>query len=259
MLPERRQSTGDRDALDARKRLQAIEGLSVEVPVVGRRSVRSRRKREVGHQHVPRVESQIGSHQLDERAHQEPRAKQEHDRERDLRDDEAAPHAGLSAARRAAAPAHVGAGAGIAPRALQRREETEPHRSDGRCQEREDQDRLIHSQLGFPGNPLPRHEPGQRRNSRVGQQAAGDQATERQQRALDQELPDDAASACANRGAYADLPLARRGAREEHVGHVAARHHQQQGHGAEERVQHTAELADDPVDDVITSKRNWAG
>ena len=83
----------------------------------------------------------------------------------------------------------------------------------------------------------------------VHEETPGKQAPERQERALHEQLPDDAPAARADRDANADLPLARRRPRQQHVRHIAAGNHQQEAHGAEERVQHAPELADHPIDD----------
>ncbi len=128
---ECRQPAGDRNTDDPGKRLHAVDHVPVELPMIGGWPLLRPRKRDARHEHIPRVEPQIDADQLDERPHQEPRAEQQHDRERDLRDDEAAAHPRLPAAGRAAAPADVRPDAQIPSRALQRREEpeTRPSRS----------------------------------------------------------------------------------------------------------------------------------
>ena len=103
--------------------------------------------------------------------------------------------------------------------------------------------------MRLPGHALPRHEAGERLDAGVGHETPGNEAAERQQRALDEQLPDDAAAAGADGGANRDLALAGGRARQQHVGDIAAGNDQQQADRAEQRVEHAAELAHDPVDD----------
>ena len=71
----------------------------------------------------------------------------------------------------------------------------------------------------------------------------------REHRALDEQLPDDAAAAGADRRANRDFALADRRARQQHIGDVAAGDDEQEADRAEERIERAAELAHHPVDD----------
>ena len=80
--------------------------------------------------------------------------------------------------------------------------------------------------------------------------AAPGGSNQRQEQALDQQLPDDAPPAGAERRSDRHFTLAGRGSRQEHVGHVAAGNQHEQRDSRQGRVPHAAEVADDLVDDV---------
>ena len=102
---------------------------------------------------------------------------------------------------------------------------------------------------GRPEPELEQREHGRRderedgRQSGVGQEGSDRTRQERQHQALGQQLPDDPAAPCTQRGPYRHLALPRARAREEEIGHVGARDHEHkadQGHQQEQRL---AELA----------------
>ena len=194
------------------------------------------------------IDAQVDADELRERPHQQSGAEQQNHRQRDLRDHQSAAHPRLTPPCSGAA-ADAGSHERVAPCALQGREHAKPHRCDRGGNGGKQQDRLIEPDLGLPRDTLARHEPRQRLNPRIREQAAGDQAAECEQRALDEQLPHDAGAARADGDANAELALADRGARQQHVRDVAARDDEQQAHGAEQRVEHAAEITHDPVDD----------
>ena len=102
----------------------------------------------------------------------------------------------------------------------------------------------------LPGDALRAGGSARGPDAAIGQQAAERGAAGRQQ----QRSPPATGGGCAPRLAPSAARtlislLARRGARQQHVGDVAARDQQQQADCAEERVEHAAEAADHPVDD----------
>ena len=119
-----------------------------------------------------------------------------------------------------------------------------------RCgREREQEHRPIEPDLRLPGHALPRHVAGERDDAAVRHQASGGKPAAREHRTLDEQLPDDAAAAGADRRANRDFALADRRARQQHIGDVAAGDDEQEADRAEERIERAAELAHHPVDD----------
>ena len=72
-----------------------------------------------------------------------------------------------------------------------------------------------------------------------------------QHQALGEELPEQPPAAGAERGADGHLPVARRRAREEQVGHIGAGDEEHEGDGAEQDEQRQPHVTDDLLDERL--------
>src|SRR6185436_12324891 len=79
----------------------AIERLTIETMQVVGRGILTWWEAETSKQHVLRIEPPIDVHELHERSHEQSGTQEQHDRERDLSDDETAAHARLRPGRAA--------------------------------------------------------------------------------------------------------------------------------------------------------------
>ena len=147
----------ERQRLHGGGRLHAGLGLElgdqiVEERVMGlRRPVRRPRQRDLKREHALRLESRIDVDELVEAAQQQRRARQQHDRQRDLRDEQHAAHPAATGRRGRAAAflehrAH--AGARRLPRGRQAEEDAGHDRRDRRKREH----RAIDPDVGDPRN-----------------------------------------------------------------------------------------------------------
>ena len=112
----------------AGQRVEPIEERPEETLLLGRGRVLAPRQRQARHQDVRGVQPEIDRLQRDEAAHEQPRADQQHQRQRDFDDDE---HAAEPAAAEAAADAFAGVLERldhVAPGRLQRRDQPEEQR-----------------------------------------------------------------------------------------------------------------------------------
>ena len=246
-----RRRLGRRD--DARQRLEPRQERLEEPLLRLRRVVDPARERQPRAENVLRVEPEIGSLELDEAAHQQPRARQEHERQRHLQDNEstaqlAATESPTDALARRPERLHH-----VALRGLNRRRETEEQRRAHRNGHAERERRQVQRDLRLAGDESLRNQQDERLHARVRDETPKDGPERGEHPALDQELPDDAQTARAEREPDRHLALPRRAARQQHVRHVAARDQQQQPHRRRERIQRRLESPDDavgPADDL---------
>ena len=92
-----------------------------------------------------------------------------------------------------------------------------------------------------------RDEGHQRRAESAGQDRAAGRARRREQQALGEQLPDDAAARRAEAETHGDLPLARARSGEQQVGEVGARDHQDERCGPEQQPQRRLVLLAQPA------------
>ncbi len=229
--------------LDARERLRALTHLAEEGGLLLRLRVAAGRQEEIAADHALGVETLVDGEQPVEAAQEQAGADEQGERERHLGHDERAAQA--LAGRPAGGPAraffhHLGQ---VRPRGAQRREEAEEQpREEGQGQ-RETQDLRIDRGLGEPRHAA-RAERAQTRHAGPGHEHTAAAANERQQQALDQQLPHEAPARRAERRPDGDLPPPHRRAREQQVRHVGARDEEHHGHGAGEGDEEGPRIAD---------------
>ena len=120
--------------------------LVVERHLLGPRVVGDPGRIHESDEHVTRLEAEVGCLQFHERTHEQAAARQQHQRERDLGDDESLPQAAPARLRTVASAALERLGQLRAPD-LQRRREAEEEAGRERDQRREDQHRRIEADL----------------------------------------------------------------------------------------------------------------
>ena len=201
-------------------------------------------------EHVPRIEAEVRGLQLDEASHQQSGTGQEHQRHRDLSDHERAAQAPPPEASASALPRVLQGLDQIGVRRLQGGREAEDDRCTCREQQAEGQHRPVQSNQRFTRDETLGDGVDHQRDAELCEQAPDPQAENREQQALDEQLPHQPCSRGAERGAQCHLALASGGAAEEHVGDVGTGDEQQQPDGGGHRVERPAERPDDAVDDV---------
>jgi hypothetical protein len=171
--------------------------------------------------------------QLGEGADQKQRARQQDQRQRDLRGAEQIPQPRAEAPGRRAASRRLQQLSGVAAsqQVHRRRGARKQARQDhGGCREGE------HARVQLDGHPA-RQRDSDRRAQRAhpppGEPAAEDAARRGQRQALDGRLPDQLGASRAESEAHRRLPAARERARQQQVRGVAARHQQHEKDGAE--------------------------
>ena len=219
---------------DSRKKLSALREV-----VARRRELHARREHAFG---LRKPRSALL--QLDEAAHQQTGAGQQHERQRHFGDDERAEHAVQSAA--AAVTARLRASASLAAAGRdERRHDAEDDAGDERGDHRERDHRQIERRLVEPRNR--NAIANQREQAAMTQRRDGqprDAARHREHQAFGEHLAHQPPALRAERGAHADLALARGAARQQQIRDVDAGHEQHEHDGAHQREQRRPELAD---------------
>ena len=172
-------------------------------------------------------------------AEHQPGADEEHERDRHLRDDERAAKRAPPGRNRPAAFLNRGREAHAA---RQRGNGADEHAGRGRDPQREQQNGPVQRNLLRPGRELSGERDEQIHRDRR-EEEADDGAGERQQRALGQELPDQAPSARAERHPDRQLALALQQPREEQVGDARADDEEEKPRGAEQNPERRPEPA----------------
>ena len=138
----------------------------------------------------------------------------------------------------------------VAPRTVERRRNTEQQGGQDCHTEAEHQRRTIEPELDFSRQGAYRKHPNQRLDPAIRKQTTGGGASERQQQALDHELPQDPAAAGAEGRTNGQLTFTGGGPRQNHIGDIAARDQHEQRDRRQGGEEHTAKIADDRRDDV---------
>ena len=180
---------------DAGQRVQARQQRLEEPLLFGGSLVGAARKRQPGDQNVVGVEPEVDALKSIEASHQQSRADQQHQRQRDLDHDERVPQPAAAEAR-----PYTFAGAlqrldDVAPGGLRGGGQAEEqHGDDGRAQA-EEQHRQIQADVRLAGNHPVRDHRDQGLEAGPGEEAAERRAADREVDALDQQLPDQTAAA----------------------------------------------------------------
>ncbi len=247
-----RQAGDAADRLHAGQRGDALEHAPVEQHPrlvrevrAGLRIVRLRQPEPRG-QHRRGVEAEIDALQPPETLDQQRRADQQHQRERELADDEDAAQArrasgGAGPARRLA---HHRLQLGV--RALNRRRQAEEHAGHDRQGGREREHGRVDVD-GLQSRQARRADLHEGVDAPDRDQQAERAAGRREQHALGQELPHQARAAGAQRAANGNLPLPDRRAREQQVRDVGAGDQQHEADRGEQRQQRRTHVADQIV------------
>ena len=184
------------------------------------------------HRHERRgLEAGVRALQLQEAPHEERRADEEDQRERDLSDDE---HVACPCARAAAPrPAPLAHGrAQVRLRDLPRRREAEQHARERRDRDRVDQRRPVDAELDQVGHVVGGHACRDERDADFREDDAQRDRHEAQHERLGEQLPREAPARGAEGRPQGHLARARRGAGQQQVGDVRAGDQQDQRHGA---------------------------
>ena len=194
---------------------------------------------EIDQQHAFRIEAGIEILQIPQRADEQARSGEQHQRQRHLR-----AHQRPEQPRRRTAGSRVcleGRGRSCGGR-LQRRRDAEQHTGRNRDRAGEAEDvpvgRQIERDLIWPG----RNQAEEKATRHPGQPDSDRRADRRQQRAFDQQLTHNPGAAGADRQAHRDLSAARRGARQQQARDIGAGDDQ---HQPDHRHQHQQRLAVD--------------
>ena len=229
--------------LHARQRLDLLDDVlhAPELGVLGIVLGAGQRK---PHRHQrPDVESEVVAVEIFERADEQERADQRHERERHLHDDERA--AQERAPRAVAARALFQALVQVAARHLQRRKQPERHRGRDGDGHGVAQRPPVHFPVDVVRHLIGRHVRRDHACADFGEQDAHRHRGERQHDALREQLPDDAAARGADGGAQRDLAAARRRPREHQVGDVRARDEQHQRDARHHQPDHPCDVRRD--------------
>ncbi len=238
---EHRTARSEADALDARHGRRRVARARHHVHQPRGRLVDVARRQHPREHDAAAVEAGLPVEQLPEAARQQARAHEQHQRERELRDDEPRPQPGVARVRLAKALERA---AQIRPRGPPRRREPEEHGRGRREQEREERHAPVDAHLVEPrdGGRRQRHERARRPD---GEREAERPAGERDHEALGQQLPHEAPAPGAERGAHGELGRPARRAHEQEARHVRARDEQHEADRAQEHPERPADVADD--------------
>ena len=228
--------------------MQPREQLLEELLFGRGRVVLAARQRQPGDEDVVGVEAQIDALHHDEAAHQQPRAGEQRERQRDLGDHQsvsqpAAPEASADAFARILQGIHD-----IAPRRLDRRRQSEDECRQDRGGQAEHQHRYVQADHHFARDVAVRDQLRDPFGAGVGEQTSDRRPTGGQQQTLDEKLANEMHSPGAERPANRHLLLASGCQRQQHVGDVETGDREQQRDRGGERVQRRLERPDDAVD-----------
>ena len=233
---ERRHVGGDGAALNRGHRAQTLFHVLVQRADRLRPRILRQRQPQLHRQQMSCLDAEIGRIQRKEAAHHETGTRQQHDRQHDFDDDQrAGPAAGAHAAGAAASAALLEHFVDVGLRNVHRRRKPEEHAcADANPQQEEKDDRVQGERhpvrladVGRRGVEEPdadNREPEPDRPAHRGQQDT-----------FDEELPDDAPPAGAERDADRDLARAVRGAGQQEIRHVRAGDEQDERDRAHQR------------------------
>ena len=173
-------------------------------------------------------------------------AGQQHDRERDLGDDEDSARASHSSPDHGPRASLLDGVDQIDLRGVERRNETEQQAGGERNDKGEREDASIDAAFGTADH-VSRTQRHQRSRAPEGQQNTGSAGDERQQQALGDQLPDDPAPPGAERRANGDLARARRRLAQQQRGGVGTGDQQHHAHDTPQEVQREAHVAHELV------------
>ena len=187
-------------------------------------------------QQALRVESQRGAREVHPGPHEKAGAREQRDRERDLRGHEQASQSVSAAPARDRPAAFAEAGAQVHARRVERRGEPEEHARDEPGQGREHEDPAVDPRRFEAGDAFGSggHEQPSADLGHGDPQGSGETPEEQ---ALREELPHDPGAARPHRGAHRELALPRRPPSEQEVGRVGAGDEEDQPHRAQEERQ----------------------
>ena len=197
----------------------------------------------LGLEHAGRVEARIHGEQVPEAPDQESGARDQHHRERELRDDEGRPRAAARRRRRAPRSRVQHRLDRLAARLDGGHDGEDDRDCEGRAQ-RDRQDARIERD-GVEARDVGRREPQQRLQARPRQRHADRGGAGAEQERFGEELAQQAAAARAEGPPHRDLLAARRAAGEQQPGDVDARDEQHQCDRCQQEVEHRAHGAED--------------
>ena len=220
----------------AGQRRRAIQELAIEGLDLPRRGQSPARHRQREGEDTLGAEAEVGVHHADERTHRHSAAGEQRQGERELDDHQRAPQPMTPATHRSAALLHRLAQV-RARRLPGRRAPGQRCRPGRRSASANSEHRHAQRDLGFRRQRVRRHQRDDGVEEPRRQERTESAAGERDDQALDQQLPDDGAAGGAHRGPHGQLALARAAARQQQVGDVGAGDQQQEPHRAQQQPQ----------------------
>ena len=210
------------DGRDARHGARLLDQLLIEPDAPGGIRIARGRQRDAHGEDLLRWDTR--DHVLDrhEGADEEAGSDQQHQRQRHFGDHETLAEKRLTGAAGQAPSRLSHRLRDVASAAVQRRRQAAEHAGQRGQREREDQHRPVQRDFRFVRDGTRRHQRENRRQAGIGEQHADDAGGERQDQALGEQLPNQSASAGAQRGADRHLALTRRRLRQQQVRHVGA-------------------------------------
>jgi hypothetical protein len=236
---------GQDGALHARHRLESRQELALEGDDLLIRVLLGRQI-EAGDEHVRRV-CEAGRHieKPGQGADHQSRADHQHERQRDLGDDQRRAQPAPRSGRHRAVLQGIDE---IRLRDLQRRHHTGDHAGEERNPERESEHRRIEPHFVEPRDGL-RRKRDQGIDAPRRQEHAQNAPAQRQQHRLGQELPHHARPPASQRRADGQLALPGRAAREEHARDIGAGDEEHHDHRAEQRLEDRLDGSDQVVEE----------
>ena len=239
---DERQRRRQRRGLDVRQRADSLEQRLVELQRLRNRAGPHQRRDD----DVLRFESGRHVEHASKADQQQARADKQHQRQRELRDNQHGTHARAARGATAAAPLLVERRREPLIRSGERRNRTEDETRADRHAKRDDENPTVEADLrdAWQHEQARRQERTKRREAPRRNQKAGRAADRGEQHALRQQLADQAAAARADRQSHGDLPFAARGTREQQHRDVGARDQQHESDGAQQHQQRRLHVAD---------------
>ena len=227
---------------DLRQCVQTLEQPVEERDAVVIFRIRRGRQGDAERQDVVRAESRIDVREPREAAEQQRGADEQHDRQRHLRDEQAAADPAAAGQARGS-PAFLERFADAPTARLPRRRQPEEQPGQQRDGQREAQDRRVDRDVVDPRDAAGAQRPN-RPDREVGEQQAERASGQRQDQALTQHLKHQTPASRAERGADGDFLGAHRRADQQQVGHVRAGDQDQDADGRHQRQEGGAAVAD---------------
>jgi hypothetical protein len=224
----------------------AVDRLLVEARHPSRVGIRGVGERHAEGERVRRVEARPHRAQLPEAARHQPRRRQEHERERDLRHDQHLPRALPLPPLRRRAPPFAQHRREVAAAEPHDRKEAAEESHQHRHRERDGERRRVDSHRLDARNGHAA-EPRQDSQADEGESDAEGAARRRQHQRFGDELPDHLGAPGAQRRAHRELALAALGPHQEEVGHVGAGRQQHEAYRPQDHPEHATDVADDVV------------